>query len=250
VIFEAAAGFSRRDWRFVQSLVAPETRACAYTRAGTEGHGLGELGSDPPAPEDVIAEFDGVYVATAQSTVDDLSALLAAAQIEPPYVLVGHSLGGIYIRLFADRHPDLVAGLVFVDSSHPTQIERFEEILPAPARQSTIEDKISDAFASVVRSAADTGPFGDLPVAILSADPKEGIAEQIRSGVSEDTARAMAALWTELQTDLLNLSTNATREVAENAQHFVHSADPQLVTDTIIDVVRQARGRAATAGGR
>lgn len=106
VVFESGAfGFSA-DWSIVQSRLAAEgLRGCAYDRAG--------LGfSDPgPLPRD------------AMNITDDLQAMLKAAHVPGPYVLVSHSMAGLYVRLFAVRHPDEVAGLVLVDSTTPEAID-------------------------------------------------------------------------------------------------------------------------------
>lgn len=83
--------------------LAETTKVCVYDRAG---RGWSEPASGPQ---------DGVEVAT------DLHTLLDRAQIEGPYVLVGHSVGGIYALIFADRYPDQAAGLVLLDSMHPNQ---------------------------------------------------------------------------------------------------------------------------------
>src|SRR5437762_235457 len=83
---------------WIAPAVAQNTTVCAYDRAG-QGR------SDPPA-----SPQDGAAVAT------DLHALLDHAQIPGPYVLVGHSTGGVYVRVFAARYPDQVAGIVFLDS--------------------------------------------------------------------------------------------------------------------------------------
>ena len=241
VIIEAGAGGSKGSWRYVQHLLAAETRACAYSRAG-----LGK--SDQPPPEDVLVEGllgeNHLQVTTPQSTIDDLSALLEAAQIGPPYVLVGHSLGGIYIRLFADQYPDLVAGMVFLDSTHPSP-ERFLD-LPVPGGLDEFADLFRKALQSVAGSAADTGPFADVPIAVVSADPDVRIWQMLQSGTPEETANALAAAMTEQQEDLANLSTNSTSLVVEGAAHSsIHRTNSQAVGDAILDVVRKAR---ATSG--
>jgi pimeloyl-ACP methyl ester carboxylesterase len=102
ILFEAGAfGFSA-DWGVVQErVVAQGLRACAYDRAGM---GLSDPG---PAPR------DGLAVAS------DLERLLAAAHEPGPFILVGHSMAGLYLRLFAGRNPDKVAGLVLVDATTP-----------------------------------------------------------------------------------------------------------------------------------
>ncbi len=102
VLLEAGAfGFSA-DWSVVQDKLARQgVRSCAYDRAG--------LGYSDPGP----APRDGLAVTT------DLDKLLAAAGEPGPYVLVGHSMAGLYVPLFARRHPDTTAGVVLVEGATP-----------------------------------------------------------------------------------------------------------------------------------
>ncbi len=97
-------------WSAVHDSVARTTRACAYRRAGI-------MWSDP-AP----GAFDPRRIPA------DLHAALAKAGERPPYVMVGHSLGGPYIMLFTAAYPSDVAGLVFVDASHPDQVKRMQTV--------------------------------------------------------------------------------------------------------------------------
>jgi pimeloyl-ACP methyl ester carboxylesterase len=102
VLLEPGAfGFSA-DWGVVQQrLAAQGLHACSYDRAG--------LGLSDPGPE----PRDGLAV------VGDLEKLLAAAHEDGPFILVGHSMAGLYLRLFANRNPDKVVGLVLVDAATP-----------------------------------------------------------------------------------------------------------------------------------
>ena len=100
MVFENGAGAFSIDWALVQPAVARATRACSYDRAR-------HAWSDPTP----VAETPG-------SVARDLHALLAAAGERPPYVLVGHSMGGIYVRIYERRYPGDVAGMVLVDASH------------------------------------------------------------------------------------------------------------------------------------
>ena len=111
VILEAGFGATLWAWAKVQPLVARTTRVCSYDRAG--------MGfSDPgPSPRDGAAQ------------IADLAALLAAARVPPPYVLVGHSAGGLSMRLFADAHPRQVKGLVLVDPSVEGQFDGQEKLV-------------------------------------------------------------------------------------------------------------------------
>lgn len=101
VVFDAALGASSISWSLVQPPVAAFTTACVYDRAG---FGWSDAGPRPRTAARIAAE---------------LAELLTRAGVFPPYVLVGHSFGGLTIRAFAARHSDRVAGLVFVDPAHP-----------------------------------------------------------------------------------------------------------------------------------
>jgi pimeloyl-ACP methyl ester carboxylesterase len=117
VVLEAGLGGYAYDWRLVQDRIAANTRVCAYDRAGMGRSPMG------PLPRDTRAQ------------VADLEALLSAANIDGPYVLVGHSIGGYNVRVFASRHLDDVAGIVMVDPSVVNQLPRFVAALPDMAGQ-------------------------------------------------------------------------------------------------------------------
>jgi pimeloyl-ACP methyl ester carboxylesterase len=102
VVLDSGLGVdSNATWARVRPAVARFTRVCQYDRAG--------MGSSPPGPRP----------RTSQRMVDELRALLRAAGVKPPYVLVGASFGGLNAQLFASEHPGEVAGVVLVDGLHP-----------------------------------------------------------------------------------------------------------------------------------
>ncbi len=105
VIFETGLADEMVVWGLVQPAIAAHTRACSYDRAG--------IGFSDPARRE----------ADSANIVDDLHRLLSAASIEPPYVLVGHSLGGMHVRLYANTYLAEVAGMVLVDSAQETWVE-------------------------------------------------------------------------------------------------------------------------------
>ncbi len=115
VVMEAAE-FSL-SWTLVQPEVAKFARVCSYDRAG-----LG-WSDESPRPR------------TATNIVEELHTLLEQAGEKPPYLLVGHSKGGMYVRLFAQKYPHEVVGMVLVDSSHEEQELRF------PARVTELNRK-------------------------------------------------------------------------------------------------------------
>ena len=104
------------SWHPIKAQVAAVTRVCAYDRAG------------------ILWSAPGPNPRTSPSIAQELETLLGAAGETGPYVLVGHSIGGIHMRRFADLDRDAVVGLVFVDSSHPDQLERLPAEMTARTR--------------------------------------------------------------------------------------------------------------------
>ena len=102
-VLDAGSGGMSADWVWVQREVSDTTRVCAYDRAGM---GWSEMGPEPRDAKQISSE---------------LHTLLTKAGIEGPYVLVGHSFGGLYMQTYAARYPDEVAGVALVESSHPGQ---------------------------------------------------------------------------------------------------------------------------------
>jgi pimeloyl-ACP methyl ester carboxylesterase len=115
VVLDAGANDTTLAWRFVQPAIAKRTRVCSYDRAG--------LGFSEPAPPP----------RDARAAVHDLHALLQRAGIAPPYILVAHSLAGLYAPLYADSHEADVAGMVLVDPGVPYQLKRMAAAAPGLA---------------------------------------------------------------------------------------------------------------------
>ncbi len=124
VILDAGGGLFSSEWVFVQSHIAQFTKVCSYDRAGT---GWSE---ESPLPRSI------------ENIVKELHELLQRAGVQPPYILVGHSLGGINMRMYADTYPDEVFGLVLVDSSHELQYKKLQK--------SGIKWEFSESFAKKI----------------------------------------------------------------------------------------------------
>ena len=116
VILDAAMGCNSLEWSLIQPGVAKITRVCSYDRAGNGW-------SD-----------EGPYPRTSMQIAEELHNLLTRAKIPGPYILVGHSFGGVNMRLYASRYPEDVIGMILVDASHEDQFQ----LLP-PIEQSLIE---------------------------------------------------------------------------------------------------------------
>jgi pimeloyl-ACP methyl ester carboxylesterase len=118
VVMEGGNAESCLTWAAVQPEVARFARVCTYDRAG--------LGWSERSPKP----------RTASNITEELHTLLAKAGVEPPYVLVGHSIGGMFVRYYAHRYPDQVAGMVLVDAAHEEQYLRFPESMRRLQQQS------------------------------------------------------------------------------------------------------------------
>lgn len=132
------------SWSAVHDSIAGTARTCAYSRAGI-------MWSDP-SPDAV----------TAKGVADDLHAALTKAGEQPPFVMVGHSLGGPYIMAYTKEYGGDVAGLVMVDASHPEQVQRMATVAPMAADPESVLGPIKIAsalsWAGVARFATSRTP--------------------------------------------------------------------------------------------
>lgn len=256
VILEAGMGDSYASWRKVQPQIAQFTRVCSYDRAGS---GYSDT-SPHPRTSSVFAE--------------ELHTLLRKSDIPPPYILVGHSIGGFNVRLFASIYRAQVAGMVLVDASHPDQVKRFppavndmdaswlreEEFfqftMPFGLPRllgfcgGNIEARAADCtFHSVRESVAEMknisesakqasacGSLGDLPLAVLSQDPN---APQY--SLPEDLVKPTNDAWQQMQKELAQLSTRSTQVIAKNSGHYIQFDRPDIVINAVREIVDQAR---------
>jgi len=179
VIFEAGLGDQIRAWATVQPAIAETTRACSYDRAGLGfSNASGRSG-------------------TAANAVDDLHRLLAAASIKPPYVLVGHSLGGLYMQLFADRYRSEVAGMVLVDPVSFDQGRRYGLLDPSTTTENT---KFVRSLRTDCLPAARHGYAGESKLfkdCVGVPDPHFSKAFNQAFLANHSTAKYMQAAWSE-----------------------------------------------------
>jgi pimeloyl-ACP methyl ester carboxylesterase len=237
---------------WIAPAVAKNTTVCAYDRAG-------QGWSDPPA-----SPQDGAAVAT------DLHTLLDHAQIPGPYVLVGHSTGGVYARIFAARYPDQVAGMVLLDSQpnealtglpdFPSQysaLRRASALFPSLARLGVF--RLVNQFASdplpvptrgeelAVISTANLNriqrdEFAELPMTLKEAAALATLGD--RPLIVVTAAKGAQAGWLPLQDKMTGLSTNSAHRVLPDTDHpsLIHdTAGAAQATQAILDVVASVR---------
>jgi pimeloyl-ACP methyl ester carboxylesterase len=238
VVLQSGLGESSSYWGRIAPAVAASTTVCAYDRAG---HGRSEPAAAPQ---------DGTALAT------DLHTLLERAGVPGPYVLVGHSSGGPYVRVFAARYPDQVAGMVLLDAQpadafaalpdYPTtypilrtvdslsqslaRVGLLGPILGLPADQSTpvaaraARDEIVALPAALEQALALTS-LGDRPLIVVTA----GSGQQ--------------AGWLDAQDRLPGLSANSSQRVLPAATHtsIINGVDAGMSSQAILDVVSSIR---------
>lgn len=241
VVLEGGVGCGKETWDRVLGPVATFTRVCSYDRAG--------IGASDPAPTP----------RTGREAAADLHALLVGAAVPGPYVLVGHSGGGLFIRLYAHEHREQLAGMVLVDATHEEQWSRSLRSLPpetpgepegltiyrrvateriTDSAATTAESFLTGATSAQVRA---TAPLGDLPLVVLTAaKPAPRPAEVI-----DDPKAHAEALWREMRQavrwELVRLSSRGRHVAARASGHFIQQEEPELVIAAIRQVVEEAR---------
>lgn len=221
VVFEAGLGDNLETWKSVQEEVSRFTETFSYNRAGYPG-----------SP-------DAVGTRDAATVVAELRALLAQRGLRPPYLLVGHSLGGLYVQYYARNFPNEVTGLVLVDSSHWDQRERMRVANPSSARDaarqasglSGITREESGAFELTGRQVHDSPPLRPMPFIVLSA------------GKMARGSDVSVQFWHELQRELAAQLPQARHTIAERSEHFIQRQQPQFVWAAVRDIVVALRGQ-------
>jgi pimeloyl-ACP methyl ester carboxylesterase len=231
VVFE---GGLTHDWFQLQNQVAPLTRVCSWD------HPNGPWSRSDPAPTP----------RTARDFVADLHTLLRVARVPGPYVLAGHSNGGLYTQLYASTHPRQVAGLVLIDAVHPAYHERrlamLKPLLPPEVWEALRRDAMTpqhrlldpervDIWTSErqTRVALRRSPLHPMPLIVLA----HGHPEDPGAPFVEEDER----LWRQLQRELAHLVPGGRLVIATGSGHDIQHQQPELVLDAIGDVVLAVR---------
>jgi pimeloyl-ACP methyl ester carboxylesterase len=225
VLLEAGSGNPASIWNRVQPEVAKFTRVCSYDRAS--------LGSSDPVPAQ----------RTIVALTEDLHTLLASAKVSGPYIMVGHSLGGILVRLYASYYPAEVAGMVLVDSLHEDEPDRSMALIPADTlkemlKQAKPEDLVPRSAERIdncsIRPLMDALNWhGDIPLIVLTQGKPYG-PDMVAVPA---TAPQAYQLHLALQRELASRSPKGKQIMAEKSGHFIHQDEPELVVAAIRQVI-------------
>jgi pimeloyl-ACP methyl ester carboxylesterase len=215
--------------------VAAFSRVCAYDRPGTT------LGTDQFSRSDAVP-----MPRTAEDAVASLHALLQAAAIPAPYVLVSHSTGGLISRLYASTYPKEVAGLVLVDAISegvqtamaPERWKVYDRLLLADppkelAYYKDLETFDFDASFDEMRRAAKRTPLASIPLIVIS----KGRPFELPAGLPAWLPDTLERAWTTGQQQLAQLLPETHHLIATNSSHYVQIEQPHLVIDSIRKVV-------------
>jgi pimeloyl-ACP methyl ester carboxylesterase len=244
VVIEPSFGGSAAEWQAIAERIAGETTVIAYNRAA---YGASSRARDRRSAEQIAADLDGV---------------LGHLGIVGPVILIGHSMGGVYLRVFAARHLDRVAGMVLVDSSHEAQWavlpahyslkNRLLGLILLPQlvffsrrkwrggsdRWSMAREYLTFKRLTAADAPLAPGGLGQRPLAVLTRGP----ADQADSD-------GLWQAWYGLQRDLAGLSRNSRHLISDSPQHYLNEGDPDLIVAAVIDVIRCARDGARGGTG-
>lgn len=225
----------------VLAALAGGHRVCAYDRPGTVRH------SDPPSISDRSTSV--AMPRTARDVVNDLHKLLEAAHIPAPYVLVGHSLGGVFARLYAQTHPDEVRAILFVDAFSVempalmgSEWLTYKESLdtPSPQLKDTASFEMIDIEHSVGQVA--TAPaLPDVPIMVLTKGDPFVPPSSVPPEKAEFSAKLEQA-WLQGQSELVALRPQTPQVVAAGSDHYVQIHQPDLVVAGVELLLRRSAG--------
>lgn len=220
VVFEAGAGEGRDTWSRVAPEIAKDAAVFAYTRGSLHGSERETSGADGAA------------------VVHRLRARLKELGLKPPYVLVGHSLGGLYMQLFAKLHPEEVAGVVLVDSTTADHRERMRTEQPAAFRAVQVLTTVhaitplGAELRGMEKTAAQWHAAGDFPACpaiVLTATEPGAVG-----------GREFVQFTIALQSELIAQWPGAEQRVVATG-HYIHREAPGTVIAAIRDVLARTR---------
>jgi len=221
VIFINGGGPANMDsWGKIYPQIEKISRVFAYNRFGD---GNSDQVDESQSGEKIVAA---------------LKQLLQHAGEKGPYILVGHSIGGLYAILLARLYPQDVIGVVLVDSAHPDQGKMMHEqgilnnlILKIYAKFNPTKSSELNSFDETVSQIKNAGAFPDVPLLVISAGKRSSFF------VPDETIKIIE----KHQKELVELSTQGKQIVAKKSGHFIQNSEPEIVVNAIMEIINQTR---------
>ncbi len=219
VILEAGYTASGLDTygQMILPALAGTTRVCTYDRAGD--------GVSDPRPT-------RVKPLTGATQAQELHRLLVSIHVGGPYVLVGHSYGGMISREFAALYSDQVVGMVLIDASSEPEIPVYDRLHAGPWIDGTVSPAPNQRIDihATARQLEHARSLGALPLVVITA------------GILQDKwLQTVPVLEARAQTRLADLSTNSIHAVDRRVGHFIPEDDPAIVVTAVRATIRAAR---------
>ena len=212
VLFESGLGASVENWKNVAPSIAEHAHVILYDRTG-----IGK------------SSANNKQVRTAQDAVNELLLLLKQLHVNPPYTLVGHSLGGLYLQLFAREHPEMISGVVLIDSVSSNQ--KMHDVLPNKNVNYYPEALGIEISEKEVR---DAKPFPNVPLIVLSATIHGPMNCKLNSKENKKQ-------WAKSQEELSAMSILSQHITANNTGHCIQLEKPWLVISAINEIISPSK---------
>jgi pimeloyl-ACP methyl ester carboxylesterase len=230
LVLESGGGEAASQWAGILPDLARQTRVIAYSRAG---FGKSSPSTLPGSP---------------QLSVTELHQLLQALGESGPFVLAGHSWGGLLVRLYASTFPTEVAGLVLIDATHEAQVARYEAMKPGFSFAAEVRKMLAkappavrDVYEQAIRVGVEQKvdgmtPMRDLPLAVITA--VKPCPPQVSWTCSDP---AVWPMWRHLHSEWSERSTASLHIVSARTEHYVMNDQPSLIVDAVKFVLDQVR---------
>ncbi|MDX8367728.1 alpha/beta fold hydrolase [Cytobacillus sp. IB215665] len=211
IVMESGYGESSKTWDSIIQEVSKLTEVLIYDRAGL---GESEKSSNPR---------------TSREMVKELKELINQVKIKPPYILIGHSFGGVNARIYATKYPNEVCGLILIDSTPENYREKFLPTMSKEFQESYnnqfIYEGNYDEFMESLKQLKESKMKLNVPLTVLSAGKKDHYSKKSQE------------LWNGMQREILDISSNSDFINAENSTHYIHKDNPKIVINAIKQMI-------------
>jgi len=210
IVFESGYGWDLKNWHPIRDEVSKFANMFMYDR---DGVGKSAKSNKPKHSIQII---------------ENLRSLLQKIDIKPPYVLIGHSFGGINVRLYASKFPEEIVGVILLDSVHENQNKKMVSLFTKKIQEEYLGQFSVEASLSEFEESLDQvrgTNLGNIPLIVMTG------------GTQLHHTKQSMTVWLDFQRELANLSSNSTHLIVKEAGHAIHIDHPQPVIKAIIKML-------------